>query len=172
MTLFRAVKNIICTEWRSAGVFPNQEGGQLQQKLVYNYAICPMNSSWENSDLSVMADCFNIPLKPVQTCVPAMEVVKPAGMLPAKHSFYQVTGKLSVSCIKKAEDSNSIIVRLFNPYPTEQSGSIILGCDVQNVCMTNLNEEEEAASNLTMIDNAVELKIKPNKIVTLKLDLA
>lgn len=172
MTLFRAVKNIICTEWRSAGVFPNQEGGQLQQKLVYNYAIRPMNSSWENSDLSEMADCFNSPLKPVQTCVPAMLVEKSEGTLPPKHSFYQVTGKLSVSCIKKAEDSNSIIVRLFNPYPTEQSGSIILGCDVQNVCMTNLNEEEEAASNLTMIDNAVELKIKPNKIVTLKLDLA
>ena len=30
LTLLRAVRNIICTEFRSEGYFPNQDGGQVQ----------------------------------------------------------------------------------------------------------------------------------------------
>ena len=57
-TLFRAVRNIICTEFRSEGYFPNQDGGQLQGNLEYHYAITPQAGNYVEENLADRAEWF------------------------------------------------------------------------------------------------------------------
>ena len=159
LTLFRAVNNIICTEWRSAGVFPNQHGGQLQQKLTYQYALYPQS---EEEDLSAQAEAFNVPVKPVQTCIS----LHASGTLPLCHSFYELTGSLCLSAIKKAADRESMIVRIFNPHNHPVSGSFRLCGKIAEVYETNLNEER--IEKLSNQEAGVPLTVAPNKIITLE----
>lgn len=160
LTLFRAVKNIICTEWRSAGVFPTQDGGQIQQVLSYNYAICPC----AKGDLLTAAEQFNTPLKLAQTCI----ANENRGKLPPKHSFYEVEGKLGVSSIKKAEDSNSIIVRLYNPYAQEVEGTFEME-RMLRAFETNLNEKR--IGELAVKDGKIKLIVPANKIITIEIEV-
>lgn len=162
-TLFRAVRNIICTEFRSEGYFPDQDGGQLQRKLEYNYAICPVKADVTENVLAQKAEAFNIPLKPIQTNVPNVST----GTLPASYSFYEVLGNAQVSCLKKGEKDNSIVMRLYNPSKNEEKVDIKWCKSIITAELIDLKEEK--IESLAVKDNVVSVMIPSNKIYTIKL---
>ena len=164
-TLFRAVKNIICTEFRSEGYFPNQSGGQLQRKLEYHYAICPVSRDYTEGQLSRKAEAFNIPLKPVQTSVPN----NGDGILPTSYSFYEVLGNIDVSCLKKGLEEKTIIMRVYNSNTTSEDATIKWNTNLRKAELTDL--KEETIKELELQNNAVKLTIPANKIYTIKLTL-
>lgn len=161
-TLFRAVRNIICTEFRSEGYFPDQDGGQLQGMLQYRYAITPQKGDYLTEHLADRAEAFRVPLKPVQTNVPNAG----RGTLPRKHSFYSVEGDVSVSCLKKAEDKNALILRLWNQRETEETAVVSIE-GLKEAYLTDLKEEiqEEVKAEGTK----VHVTLGGNKIATVKL---
>lgn len=161
-TLFRAVRNIICTEFRSEGYFPDQNGGQLQRTLEYNYAIAPIDSHVTANDLAKKAEAFNIPLKPIQTSVPNVCT----GVLPTSHSFYEVVGNIQISCLKKGETENSIIMRLYNLSKETEHAEITWCQDIREAAVVDL--KEETVEKLETSGNKVEIEIPGNKIYTLK----
>lgn len=164
LTLFRAVKNIICTEFRSEGYFPEQDGGQLQRKLEYHYAICPITQDVTENDLAQKAEAFNIPLKPIQTNVPN----EAKGELPTSYSFYEVCGNAQVSCLKKAEDGNAVIMRLYNPSGKEEQTEICWCREVKRAELVDL--KEETVEKLNTENGKVTLDIPANKIYTVKFE--
>jgi mannosylglycerate hydrolase len=127
VTVMRCVKNIICTEFRSAGKFLHEDGGQSLGRHEYEYALtfgdaCPF----------MTAERFNAPIKAVQ-------IGKGEGTeLPLEKSFLEVTGGVVTSAVKKAEDSDATVVRVFNPSDEEKTINL-RGTEV------NLNEEEIGA---------------------------
>jgi len=77
---------------------------------------------------------------------------------------------LQVTAIKKAEDDEGIIFRLFNPSQKIIEGEIISTYNLNKVYFVNLKEEivEEIKDREV---NKFRLKVKPKEIVTLKLDI-
>ncbi|MBC7958636.1 MAG: alpha-mannosidase [Vallitaleaceae bacterium] len=161
LTLFRSVRNIICSEFRSAGVFEHEKGGQSLGVQEYEYAIYPHAGDWSTGKVYVEAEKFNVPLKPIQTS-------KHKGSLPLEQGFITVKPEeLVVTAIKKAEDRESYIVRLFNPTEATLMGSIEVVSAIKEAFMTNLNEKRLEA--LSVKDaHKIELEVMSNKIVTVE----
>lgn len=161
-TLFRAVKNIICTEFRSEGYFPDQHGGQLQRKLEYHYAVGPVGAEDTVHVLAQKAEAFNIPLAAVQTNVPNTG----KGILPASFSFYEVVGNVQVSCLKKCEKDNSIVMRIFNPSGKEETADIIWCKNIRNAELLDL--KEDLVDQIDVAGKKASVTIPANKIYTVR----
>ncbi len=162
-TLFRAVRNIICTEFRSEGYFPDQDGGQLQGELAYHYAIAPQAGDYVEEGLADRAEGLRVPLKPVQTSVPN----KGVGTLPLEHSFYEVKGKVSMSCLKQAEDGGGLILRLFNQCEKEEEAVITVNGTLKAAFLTDM--KEDVIQELTVNGNQTAVSVGSNKVCTVKL---
>ncbi len=160
VSLFRGVRNIICSEFRSAGVFEHQNGGQSLGELEFNYAIYPHSKTWENGAYA-QYEKFATPIYPIQTCCHEGKLP-----LPLENSYYKLEGEnLVLSTIKKAEDSGSTIVRIYNPTNETITGKFYMK-KANKAYQTNLNEVREV--EMLVSDSSVELTIAPHKIQTLE----
>lgn len=149
ITLFRGVRNIICTEFRSAGAFPHEDGGQSLGELVYEYMLYPFS----NDETGMLAERMSAPVKAVQT-------TKGAGQKADRESILEIPEELVLTALKKAEDSNRYIIRLYNP-----TGETVRGCvrgRFTNAKFVDLNETFTAEADLT------NLTVGPYKIVTIE----
>lgn len=162
LTLFRAVRNIICTEMRSAGVFPHEDGGQLLQTLNYRYAICPHEGDYEVGELYSQADRLNVPVLPVQTTRQQKQ-----GTLPGAFSFFEVPEGLQLSCLKKAEDEENWILRVYNPGKTTVRGTVKLPGTV--TAAAEVRMDETGGEAVEAEKNAITVCVEPNKIKTYKI---
>lgn len=71
--------------------------------------------------------------------------------------------KIIISAIKKAEDRDSMIVRLFNPTHETQIGKITLYFKIEEAWICNLNEDRQESLN-----KICEVKVEPNKIIPIE----
>ncbi len=151
ITLFRGVRNIICTEFRSAGEFPHEDGGQSLGKLTFEYMLHPF---CENETL-MLAERMSAPVKTVQT-------TKGKGAESDKKSILEIPDELVLTAFKQAEDSDKIIIRVFNPKDTTIKGEI--KGDFKNAYVVNMNEERECEADLKNIT------VEPYKILTIEVE--
>ena len=166
ITLFRAMKNIICTEFRSAGVFPDQDGGQLQRTLEYDYALTPHGGDWRPADLFNMARSFATPPTALQV-TPHKQ-----GTLPTHASLFALESDVLVfSALKRAEDRDTTILRVFNPSDSDARGTLRFQQSITAAWRTALSEERREALPLAA-DNTVEITAGPHKIMTLELEIS
>ena len=135
----RCVKNIICTEFRSAGKFLHEDGGQSLGEHVYEYALSFGEEPFR------AAERFTTPVKAVQ-------ISRGEGKeLPPAKSCLSVENAV-VSAIKRAADGDGYIVRMHNPTDTTVS---------VDLAGTEVSLAEEAVG-------AFNGEIKPYKIVSVK----
>ncbi|MCD8014003.1 MAG: glycosyl hydrolase-related protein [Lachnospiraceae bacterium] len=178
LTLFRAVRTIICTEFRSEGYFPGQKGGQLQHVLEYRYALAFQAGTYEEENFADRAEWFRVPLKPVQTTVPSVSEMESNGTydkkpgrsqhnLPRKYSFYEVKGNVSLSCLKRAEQGDAVILRLYNPGRKAEEAAVTFAMAPGEVFLTDL--KEDVLEKVDIQGKTVSLTIGAGKICTLKL---
>jgi len=161
LTLFRAVRNRICTEFRSTGDFPDQKGGQCLREMEFGYALCPHDGDWATGDVYAAAETLNVPPMVYQT------TPHDRGSLPPEGSFFAVeSGNLIVSAVKKAEDRDTFIVRLFNPTGDTLDGRVMLPDGAAKAWRTNLEENRE--EELPVTGGRVELSVPTGKIVTIE----
>jgi mannosylglycerate hydrolase len=163
ITLFRAVRNIICTEFRSASAFPDQHGGQLRQTLEYNFALLPHGSHCSAADLFRAAQSFAVPPKIVATCPSSAGTMPPSGSL-----FSLESDVLVLSAFKRAEDRETYVLRLFNPTSDNARGVIRLAAEVRAAWRVSLNEDR--LESLPVEARAIEIAAGPHQIVTLEID--
>ncbi|MBN8460069.1 MAG: alpha-mannosidase [Verrucomicrobia bacterium] len=163
LTLFRAMRNRICTEWRSSGHFPTQDGGQCLRELDYEYALYPHAGDWREGEVYAEAMALNAP--------PSVFQVSPhpqtTGELPSAASLFAVDGPLVLSCFKKSEDRDTFVLRLFNPVPETVTATLRLPCPVRNAWLANLDEER--LEPLAADGNSVAVTAGPNKIITVEI---
>jgi len=162
MTVFRSVRNIICTEYRSAGEHPNEDGGQSLGVHKVRFALCPHTGSWSDAGIYREAD-------KLLTELPIYQLSAHGGTLPSESSFLSIEPSgLVVSALKRAEDRNTIILRLFNPSGETLSGAVHCAQLVREAWINNLNEERQQP--LPVTDGmSVPVTAAPNKIVTFEL---
>ncbi len=161
LTLLRAVKTWIVTGHVGSD-FPSQKGGQCFGVHHYRYALRPHAGNWEAANIPLAAELFNVPLRPVQTRAHV-------GQLPGTAmSFFAIENStLRFSTLKKTEDRNTYIVRIYNPTATKQSGAINFYHAVKGAWETNLNEER--LKSLTLADDGrVAIQVAAWKIYTVE----
>ena len=151
ITLFRGVRNIICTEFRSAGAFPHENGGQSLGELIFEYSLYPFTKN----ETGILAEKISAPIKAVQTSVGL-------GKGQDRLSMLEIPEKLVLTALKKAEDSNKIIIRVFNPTNKTVTGAF--KCEFKNAKIVNLNEEYESNAELNNIT------VKPYQILTIEVE--
>lgn len=162
LTLFRSVSNMILTGWRCTPTYPQQKGSYLLHQLDYEYSIYPHDGNFEKGNVYREAEKLNNTLMPIQISQHSM------GSLPEKLSFFSIEPEnLILSAFKKAEDRNSLIMRLFNPLDTQIIGCINLHIPVTEVFLTDMNETRLSELNLTD-HHKIPVKVSPHKIITLE----
>ncbi len=161
LTMLRAIRNRICTESRVSSEFPEALGSQMLQTVEYEYAIYPHAGDWTEGGVYAEADKLNA--KPAATQIS----MNKGGDLPTVASHYTVDNDMLVlSSVKKAEDRDSMVVRLYNPTGETQEGSITFGLPVSKAWKNNLNEVR--GEELPLVDGAVSLSVPKGKIITIE----
>ena len=77
-------------------------------------------------------------------------------------SLLEIPEELVLTAFKQAEDSEKIIIRVYNPTKETVTGAFI--CPFKNATIVNLNEEYEAEADLTKIT------VKPHQILTIEVE--
>jgi len=145
-------------------VHPEMPLSQAPGEHEWRYAIYPHAGDWAQSEILVEADRLNLPLELAQAG-------PHEGTLPKEMSFLQVEpSSVGLTAMKKAEDHDSVIVRLFNPTWEDVDVRVTCHKPVTLARLCNLNEEP--LDELVPMDGAVEFTMEKKKICTLELVFA
>ena len=163
LTLLRATRNRICTESRVSSEFPEALGCQMLQTVEYEYAVYPHAGDWNKGKVYAEADRLNA--KPAVTQIS----MNRGGDLPTAASHYAIDNEaLVLSAIKKAEERDSLIIRLYNPTGETQEGTLQFGLPVSKAWRNNLVERR--GEELKIENGALKLSVPKGKIVTLEIE--
>ncbi|MDD3361712.1 MAG: glycoside hydrolase family 38 C-terminal domain-containing protein [Hespellia sp.] len=163
-TLFRAVRDIICTEFRSGSSYPSQEGGQILEAMEYEYALMPHRGDWEESKIVEHSRMKAVPVLAAQFSVDAER----SGVLAMEKSFLQVEGA-EISCVKFAEDNEKLILRIYNPRTENRAVRVSLAEPVETCFEVNMNEERIGA--LIGDEHGFTVELKPDEIKTIEVTM-
>lgn len=161
LTLFRSVRNEICTEFRSAGKFPHQHGGQSWGQHVYEYQILPHDGELVSEDLYFYTNMQAVPLRLAQTNCHE-------GKLEAGMSMFALSpSRLQLSALKKNEDNDNYIIRVFNPANEKLNSKASFCRKIAAAWFVNLNEKRLGRAKLDA-EGSICFTIDPYKIVTIE----
>ncbi len=159
-----------CTDRIYNGYFAECEDllipeAQCIGKFVFNYSIIPHCSSWNKAYKSA----YNFRFPPKAFIHSSME----EGKLSDLHSFIRLEpDALSVSAIKKSEQTESLIIRISNPSDSVVGGRIHVdfpGLRIVKAYKANLNEKR--MNPLHIDGNWVAIEIPGKGLLTLNLYL-
>jgi 2-O-(6-phospho-alpha-D-mannosyl)-D-glycerate hydrolase len=155
---FPAMQSPVIDQW---DVYPWMK---LAQSLGINechYAILPHAGDWQQGDLYCEAERFELPLETAQAG-------RGGGDMPRQFSFLEIAPQGIVpSALKKCDERDTLILRLFNPTSKDIAGRITCGRPVKEAWRTNLNEERREP--LTVKDGEVRVPFRHKEIVTVEL---
>ncbi len=135
-------------------------------KEVHNftYSIYPHSGDFRTAGTVQMAYQLNNPM--TATAVSAND-----GALSDSYSMISVNREnIFIESVKEAEDSDALIVRLYDAFNTTSKVTVNFGFDVAKVETATILEEAE--SEVPVSGNSVTLTVKPFEIVTLKVTKA
>jgi alpha-mannosidase len=127
------------------------------------YAIYPHKDSWKKANVLRQGYAFNYPL---------MARVEPPheGDWPAQRSFFAVEpNNVLLEVVKKAYDSDAVIVRLCEMHGEKAAARLTLPASVLSASETDLIETP--LRELGVSGNALELSMSPYEIKTIRIEL-
>jgi mannosylglycerate hydrolase len=151
---------------------------QIQRKLTYALAVLPHRGRWDEAEVWRQALARNNPPRAMTAGMVKNELAPPPGTLPGQRSFLSVEGHNAIlSAVKKAETSDDLIVRLYNPSSAPTRATIKLPFAARKVELADLDERPRipASAEETPVltaDAQVQVLLPAGKIVTLKLQRA
>jgi alpha-mannosidase len=139
MTLLRSPKS------------PDPEADMGTHEFVY--ALLPHAGGWRDGGVLREAVLFNSPLR----------WVADEGTL--ERSFATVDGDLVLDTIKRAEDSDAVVLRLYEPYGGRGESRITLDTELASVRRASLLEDP--GDPVTVEDGVIVLPYRPREVITL-----
>jgi alpha-mannosidase len=125
----------------------------------FRYALLPHAGSFVQAGVVAEGYRFNVPL-----------LVSASQAQPVEASFFSVDQPaVVIDTVKKAEDSDAIIVRMYEAHGTRGTVRLSSSLAVKSAVYCNLLEEEEGA--LAWSNGGAEIAVTPFKLVTVKLNL-
>ncbi|MBQ0105417.1 MAG: alpha-mannosidase [Armatimonadetes bacterium] len=126
---------------------------------TFRYAILPHSGDYIEGKVIETAYAFNCPILAEKTETGIADTVK---------SFITLPDHLIPETIKEAEDSEDIIIRLYEAKEKTEISNIKFGIPVKKVYLTDILENIK--KELPVKDNSIKIKTAPFKIYTLKLE--
>ncbi len=121
LTLLSCFPLRICVTQEMLDYSQTEKGSQCLGKHSFRYAVMPHTGDWEKAKLWQAAERFNLNFIAAQTG-PTKH-----GTEPLSKSFLEIKpDNLHVSAVKRSENGQGWIVRLFNPFEEAVSASIRL----------------------------------------------
>ncbi|MCD4693638.1 MAG: hypothetical protein K8R79_12040 [Calditrichales bacterium] len=166
LTLFRSVgwlaRNDLLTRVGDAGPMIFTPEAQCLRYFDFHYSFLPFHKKTKGF-LFRQAEQFNIDLKAVYTAKHNGGLENKRGLL----CLNTAKDRLVITAIKKSENEERLIIRLFNPSCQEATGVLCFNEKIQQAEIVNLNEEFQ--SKLSVKKNSITLKVPFKKIITLRL---
>lgn len=130
----------------------------------FNYAVCPYKGTWDKAGILQKAYQFKVSIDAVQG-------VPNEGKFPSTASLIKISpnDKLMVSAIKKADNQDGILIRLWNTSGEKIDASIDTIIPVSGASLLKLNESLE--SELVIKNGSVKIQADGHKIITILLKL-
>ncbi|MBA4368570.1 MAG: hypothetical protein C0403_13140 [Desulfobacterium sp.] len=164
LSLIRSVELHIPCDNRLWMDYPGDDSTQSLQEHTVRYGIMPHCGDWQEGLAYSQALEFNVPMRLAQ-------ITRQIGNLPLDKSFLEIDSKqLVLSCVKKAESRNSIIVRLYNPTTEKIESVITAGFKFTKIHLVRLDESRiETVSNVT--EDKIKITVLPKKIMTYEFEI-
>lgn len=164
LTLMRCVgwlsRADIHTRRGGAGPQLRTPGAQLHGRNAFDYSIIPHAGSWADADAHVQAVQFLRPMR-------ARYSRHGLGHLPPEDQFLSVdSAAFPVSAIKRAEDGDGVIVRVYNITDGEAEAHVRLKPLAGPPSLVNLNEE--LVADVPLVHGGVPIHARPNEIVSIR----
>jgi alpha-mannosidase len=127
----------------------------------FTYALMPHPGDFREAGVIEAAEDLNAPLLPMRGSLPAG----------SQRSLIEVdTPQVIVEAIKRAEDSNAVIVRLYEAWGRSCRARVRTTLPASRAFLCDLLERQR--EEVAVRDGVVELELTPFKILTLKLEQA
>jgi len=154
---FPAQQSPVIDQW---DVYPWMKLAQSLGKNECHYAIMPHAGDWLQAGLCGEADRFVLPLETAQAG-------KGGGEMPKRLSFLEVgPEQISLSAMKKCDERDSMILRLFNPTDDTVEGKVTCYRRIGEAWLTNMNEERR--EQLAVDGNTISVPFGHKQIITLE----
>jgi alpha-mannosidase len=181
VTLLRAVGFLGAgTEMQTAavGAGPNiaTPEAQIQRILSFSLALFPHRGTWDQAEVWRQALAFK---DPPRAYMPGQDLLRPTrngATAPLSRSLLSVEGpNVVLSALKKAEEGQALILRLYNPAEVPSSAVIRLPFVPAGVHLAGLDEQPLAEGKLdtgARLEPGGKLQVflPPKKIITLRLE--
>ena len=136
---------------------------QDRERHFFTYALYPHSGAVSTSDVVHEAYSLNTPLYCVRTDEKQDGIGSEFSLVSADKS------NIIIETVKKAEDSDALIIRMFETWNKATPCNITLGVDAKEVYECNLMEENDVP--LTLDGKMLKLGFRPFEIKTLKVIL-
>ena len=165
LTLMRCMDVNICTEGRCGTIETGATGPQCLGEHTFNYAVYPHKGDWAKGDV------YNQVEKYIYT-PRAYQISKHEnGTMQENQSLLEIDNPMiQISTIKKAQDADGIIARIYNPNSETEKCTLSFASEIENACTVNMNEEKEETLKVKNKKH-ISLDIRPCKIVTLLIQM-
>jgi alpha-mannosidase len=129
----------------------------------FSYALYPHDGTWQQALTVRHGYEYNYKLF-------AKQVLAHSGSLPASHSYVDVdSANVVLTAVKKAEDSNSLIFRVYDWSGKGENVSLVVPPGATGAILTNLMEQQEGQP-LEAKSGHVTFPVHPFEIVTVRVD--
>jgi alpha-mannosidase len=161
LTLLRSIL-MLSSDGVTGPAIPTPDAQELKT-YSFEYALFPHRNGWRESDAFKPAYEFNCNLMGFQ-----LPLTKGNRVFPHQFSFVELKPEnLVLVAFKKAEDSNDVILRLFETKGQKTWGEITLFKEPTSVKVVNLLEEE--GEEVKFRGRKIKFWVKPFEIVSLKI---
>jgi mannosylglycerate hydrolase len=181
ITLLRAVGHLGAgTDLLSAAVGAGPHiatpEAQLQRRLTFSLAVLPHSGTWQSAEVWRQAMKHNNPPQAITTGMVKNQISLGHGAQAASESFLSVEGRnVILSAVKRAEQSESLILRLYNPSDTLSQATILLPFVATKVDLVGLDEQPRQVATAETAPvfgdgRKVNVALAAKKIITLRIE--
>jgi len=131
-----------------------------REEHEFTYSLLVHNGDFRGAGVIEEATLLNNPV--------IFKKISGSGTLPERFSLAESSNPAAViDCIKKAEDSDAIILRIYESHGSKANTEIKLGFNASKAFLCNNLEEE--ISEIPIVENTLSLSLSNFEVITLKL---
>lgn len=143
-----------------SATYPNADADRCTHYITYS--IVPHEGDYREAGVVQLAYDLNKPMV-------AIPVAPQAGSLPERFSLVSVSApNVILETVKKAEDSDALVLRMYEAYNQRTETAVTLGFTPKRVTLCGLMEDEIA--EVAVNGNSFTLPVKPFEIITVKVE--
>jgi alpha-mannosidase len=159
ITLLRSVGGL-SADGTAGPLVPTPDALELKP-YTFEYAVQLHDGDWRQAEMYKQAQEFHH--------LPIAIQAEGSGDLPPEFSFLEISpNNLILSALKKAEDSDGVILRFFETRGEPTEAKVKVFREIKRVTLVDLLEREE--KELPFTGHSLVLDVKPFEIVSLKLE--